>query len=354
MKKRYNFMDVIRLVSMLGIVYYHMVVALYLTGIRQYESIRPFFENTNIHIAKIAVGLFFMISGAGLMISTKDKELNLKDYYVKRFFRILVPFYLVYILYLVTFMCLTGETFSGIYNKDASPFSIIFTLLGMDAYVSSFGIPTYSLGIGEWFLGALVLMYIIFPVLRWALLKNKWVSLAVAFVYYVVILITYPFMSYADTVPGYVNFTCKIMEFFLGMFVVMVVDQINQHIALGVGTVGILFVLLYPGKLNINENLLVLIVNVIFFLFFMGLESAFNKIPRVMKAITFLCGYTYEFFLVHHMIVDYMTLQHIGVPFANKEIPVLFIQEFVVISIVTILVKGILSLPGFIKRKINK
>ena len=351
MKKRYAFLDVIRLFSMLGIVYYHMLISLYLCGIRQYDSIRPLFENNNIHIAKICVGLFFMISGAGLMLSTKDKEFKLKSYYLKRIVRILIPFYLVYILYLVSFMLLTHQRLDAVYSKDASVFSIIFTFLGMDAYVSSFGIPTFSLGIGEWFLGALVMMYIVFPIIRWALLKSKWISLILMSVYYIIILVTYPMMSYAKTVPGYVNFTCKIYEFFLGAFLILIIDRIPKWVSLGVSIPCILFVLLYPGNILINENLLVMLVNVVFFLFFSGVNALFDKIPRVMKIIVFLCGYTYEFFLIHHVVIDYMTLQHIGVPFSNKQIPMLFVQEFLVITILTALVKRILSLPGIIKKR---
>lgn len=350
MKKRYSFLDVIRLLSMLGIVYYHMLVSLYLCGIRQYESISPLFENANIHIAKICVGLFFMISGAGLMLSTKDKELKLKDYYLKRVVRILIPFYLVYVLYLVAFMLLTQQGLDAVYSKEASPFSIIFTLLGMDAYVSSFGIPTYSLGIGEWFLGALVMMYIVFPFIRWALLKNKWITLVGMSIYYIIVLITYPYMSYAVTNPGYVNFTCKVYEFFLGAFLILIIDKFPKKITFFVSLILVVFLLVYPNRILINENLLVMLVNVIFFMMFSSMESIFSKITRVMKIITFLCGYTYEFFLIHHVVIDYMTLQHIGVPFGNKEIPVLFIQEFLIIAVLTVIVRGILKLPVLVKK----
>ena len=344
-------MDLVRLLSMLGIVYYHMVMALYLCGIRQLSSVSPLFETPNMHIATVCVGLFFMISGAGLMLSSKDREhFSLKDYYKKRFLRILVPFYLVYVLYLVSFMLLTGQGLDAVYSHNASPFSIIFTLLGMDAYVSSFGIATFSLGIGEWFLGALVMMYIIFPLLRWALLKSKWISLGVATVYYIIILITYPYMSYAATVPGFVNFTCKVYEFFLGMFLIMIIDRIPQWFSLGISIPIILLNLVYPEKLPLNQNLLILIQNLSFFLLFIGLEKVFKKIPRVIKVVTFLCGYTYEFFLVHHVTIDYMTLQHIGVPFGNKDVLVLFLEEFLVISVLTVLVKGILRLPVHIKK----
>ena len=350
MKKRYAFMDVVRLFAMLGIVYYHMVVSLYLCGIRQYESISPLFENNNIHVATVGVGLFFMISGAGLMLSTKGKaELNLKDYYFKRFTKILIPFYLVYVLYLITFMLLTKQGLDAVYDRNVSPFSFIFTLLGMDAYVSSFGIPSFSLGIGEWFLGALVMMYIIFPLLRWGLRKNKWITLGIMIIYYIIILITYPLMPYADTVPGFVNFTCKVFEFFLGMFLIMVIDDIPKVVKLLFG-IPIVFFLIFPFKLTLNMNLLILIENISFFMFISGLEGVFTKFPKIMKTIAFLCGYTYEMFLVHHVTIDYITLQHIGVPFSNKDILFLFVKEFLAIIIITLLVKGLLALPGITKK----
>ena len=57
MTKRYNFMNVLRVLSMFFIVFYHMLITLYIDGIRQLDSINFLFENSNMHIAKIGVGL---------------------------------------------------------------------------------------------------------------------------------------------------------------------------------------------------------------------------------------------------------------------------------------------------------
>lgn len=345
-------MDVLRLLCMAGIVFYHMVFALYLKGIRQLDSVSMLFQNSNMHIAKVCVGIFFMISGAGLMLSTlKDEKLDLKSYYKKRFLKILVPFYLVYILYLIAFMYLSGESLSGVYNRVVPPFNIIFTLLGMDAYLSSFGVPTYSLGIGEWFLGALILMYLLFPLLRFALLKNKHVTLFIMAVYYIVTLITYNKLPFALTNPGYVNFTVKIFDFFLGMYLILVIDKIHKWLSLGVTIPVILFYLIYPLPLKINDNLMILMQILSVFLLFYGLENIFAKLPKTMKLVAFLCTYTYEFFLIHHVVVDYMTLQVVGLPFSNLNILMLFAGEIVVISLLTILVKFILDLPALIKKR---
>lgn len=355
MKKKYCFIDVVRLVSMLGIVYYHMLMSLYLCGIRQLESIKFLFQTPNTHIATVGVGLFFMISGAGLMLSSsKVEHLNLKSYYFKRFTRVIIPFYLVYLIYLFSFMALTHQGFDAVYNNNANPLTIVFTLLGMDAYVSSFGIPTFSLGIGEWFLGALVMMYIIFPFLRYIIRKNKWIALGGATVYYIIILCVYQYFPFATQVPGFVNFLCKVYEFFLGMFIITVIDKLPRKICLVLTVPVIAFWLFFPIPLQnyISYDLIILCQNLAFFLFFIGLEGVFQKLPHVMKFISFLCGFTYEFFLLHHVVIDYMTLQHIGVPFNNKDILVLFVEEFLVIAVLTVIVKQILrAVNHFINRK---
>lgn len=357
MKKRYYFMDVIRIVSMLAIVFYHMVFSLYQTGIRQLDSVSFMFQTKNMHIATVGVGLFFMISGAGLMYSSMHKEnFSLKEYYKKRFFKILVPFYLVYILWLITFMLLTNQGPSAVYNHGTPLTSIIYTLLGMDAYLATFGVNTFSLGIGEWFLGALVMMYIVFPLLRKAMLKNKWITLLIATIYFIIIVIIYPVFPFAKEGPGYVpgftNFLCKIYEFILGMFLITIVDRIPQWLCLVVSIPITCVSLFCPVSLFPSYNSVwILIQNVGFFLLFMGLEKVFKKLPRLMKVLALLAGFSYEFFLIHHVVIDYITLQHSGVPFSNIDILVLFVKEFVIISVLTILVKCVLGIPSFIKKR---
>lgn len=353
MKKRYAFIDVIRFISMAAIVYYHLIITLYLSGIRQLESVSHLYENNNMHIATVGVGLFFMISGAGLMLSTASEDrLNLKKYYLKRFIKVLVPFYVVYLMWLVAFMLLTGEGLSKIYTSGANPLAIIFTLLGMDAYISSFGIATFSLGIGEWFLGALVIIYLLFPLLRWGIRKSKWASLIIATVYFIIIIVIYPIFPFAQRVPGFVNVLCKIYEFFLGMWLITQIDRIPRWLCFAISIPLIGLFLFFPGSIPLNQNLMILIQNLSFFLLFVGLEGVFNKIPRVIKVISFLCGFSYEFYLVHHVIIEYMTLQHIGVPFPNADVLLLFLKELLVITLFAVLVKGILKAPSLIKAKL--
>ena len=233
MKKRYNFMNLLRVLSMFTIVFYHMLITLYIYGIRQLESISFFFENKNMHIAKIGVCLFFMLSGCGLMLGAKDsnKHFSIKDFYIKRFKKILIPFYVVYVCYftflVITHHILLSNPFEG---KELKPYSFIFSLLGMDAYLENFGIPTCSLGIGEWFLGCLMLIYIVYPILRACMLKNKYITILIATIYYVLMNVFYSNIPIFKNVPMYTNAAIKIYDFILGMFLVLVLESIPKFI----------------------------------------------------------------------------------------------------------------------------
>lgn len=60
----------------------------------------------------------------------------------------------------------------------------VLTLIGMDGYLSEYGSGFYVLG--EWFLGFIVLFYIIFPLLRYLLKKNELVMWIIVLALYVI------------------------------------------------------------------------------------------------------------------------------------------------------------------------
>ena len=339
-------MNVIRVLSMIAIVFYHMVFTLYIYGIRQIDSIRFLFENTNMHIAKVGVGLFFMLSGAGLMLSSSYKEFNLKEFYKKRFQKILIPFYIVYVCYF-TFLVITGhlllsDPFSG---KELKPWSFIYTLLGMDAYLENFGIATCSLGIGEWFLGCLVIIYIFYPLLRKAMLWNKYITMIGATIYYIAAINLYSSIALFSNVPMYTNLVIKIYDFILGMFLASILDKLPKWSFIPGLLVNLFFVFCNVPLPGINSYQIP-IQCVCAFLIFAGLEKFFssekNAVP--MKIINVLCGYSYEYFLIHHFVILHLSTQGQNTAFSNTNILILFAQEIALTTILAIVLKRIQNL----------
>ncbi len=357
MKKRYEFMNVLRLLAMLAIVFYHMTVTLYLMGIRQLESVRVFYENANMHIAKVGVCLFFMLSGAGLMLSSKDKEdFSALAFYRKRFFKILVPFYIVYAVYFIFLLIQNAGSLKTLFaERNASPVCAVFTLLGMDAYLSNFGIPTYSLGIGEWFLGCLVIIYLLFPVLRKLMLKNKALFMGIATALYVVILCVYRFFPFAESVPPFLNVIVKIYDFILGMFLVLIPEKIPKK-ALWAGLAVNLFYVFCPVALPGIDSFGIVLQCLAVFVLFYGLEDLFasEKASKIMKVTGVLCGVSYEYYLIHHVVIDQLTARHRNIPFSNAQVLLLFLEEILLTAALTAVLKLLLSLPGFLSKNREK
>jgi hypothetical protein len=63
----------------------------------------------------------------------------------------------------------------------------------MDSWVSMHGISTFSLTIGEWFLGCLILLYLIFPLLRFFMIKSEKFFFIIATGIYLIVLFHYDF-----------------------------------------------------------------------------------------------------------------------------------------------------------------
>ena len=340
---RYEFMSVLRLLSLMGVVYYHTLVTLYLQGIRQKDTIEAMYANVNMNFPAIGVGLFLMLSGGGLMMSSKKKaDFSVKDFYKGRFLRILIPFYISYIVYSIYLFLIGFEFpvyFESLTGVKPSPLCFIFTLLGMDGYLSIFNIPTFTLMLGEWFLGCLIPMYIVFPLLRKCIMKNRNLTLIIATIYYIIALATYRYMPWAE-VPSYNNFTIKIYDFILGMFLVEVMDRIPKWTAaIGVALLG--FYLLYPAKLPIDMTPSIVILAVGTFFIFLALEGLFKKMPHFMKVVNVLSAYSYTYFLFHHIVIGQACIyanKH-GDLSSNKNLLLLFLAQILITSAVAVLVK---------------
>ena len=85
---------------------------------------------------------------------------------------------------------------------------------------------------------------------------------------------------------------------------------------------------------------------------FYGLEDAFSseKAEKPMKIVAFLCGVSYEYYLIHHVVIDQLTARCRNIPFSNGQILLLFGAEVLVTAALTALLKLLLSLPRRIRK----
>lgn len=272
-------------------------------------TIRP-----NMHFAMIACGLFILISGATITYSNKNRDIKPVEFYKKRLTRVLIPFYIAYIIYfIIKVISLKNVLIYGGVPK----WRFIWTILGIDEYLNACGIKTFSLGIGEWFLGCIIFCYLVYPFLYKVHKKNKILTFIVMTIYYIVLNTNYDKFNFV--IPSHMNFLCQVYNFYLGIaFIDAVAENCicsensynKKPIWLLIFTIPIvLFFYFYRQIINIPDNFKTTIVVVAIIISFYLFESVIANNKILKSIIIRFAEISYEFFLVHHFViyqVDFM------------------------------------------------
>lgn len=160
--KREPGLDYIRVLATLMIICFHF-------SCYSAAGMLSFDRYANGSFAYTFVTLFFMLSGACLYANYGGRKLNLRIFYFKRWKSVLVPFYLVFLAYFLGKAIVRRSLFPA---NGPSPWTLFLSAVGMDGYLF-YRIPSYY-AVGEWFLGAIVLLYLAYPVLQWAMERLWW------------------------------------------------------------------------------------------------------------------------------------------------------------------------------------
>jgi peptidoglycan/LPS O-acetylase OafA/YrhL len=161
-------------------------------------------NDPEIGIGAIGVSLFIILSGASLMMSTSN-SFELGNFYLKRFYAIYPTYWLAYAcaaLFIVEKVPTIGH-----------PERLLLTVFAFDGFLL-YRIENYYL-VGEWFIGFIIIMYLIFPALRAAFNRNRLVTLGLA-----VIVSLSTVMFYKGDMSVYRFPPARLFEFVFGMWFV--------------------------------------------------------------------------------------------------------------------------------------
>lgn len=314
-KKKIFYLNFIRAISMLMIVTYHFFAHFAennITGIKIFS---------NGKWGMIGVTLFFMISGASLMYNYGEK-IDIKSYAKKRFLGIYPMFWIAYTL---VFIYIFYASKKIIWNLPIYKLGI--SLLGMDGYLSSY-IDTFYL-IGEWFLGCIVLIYALFPILRKMVNKYPKSFILIYTIINFALLIFYK----NGKMPIFKNLIVCTYSFVLGMYVIKYVNKFRiwQFIVALIASIA-----LYSFSKKFNSiNAIVLMSNLIGYCLFFVLGYIGEKIENVtiQKIFNTISKYSYAVFLVHHYIIMKMESTFVNATLRISETICLYIACWIVISI---------------------
>ena len=175
----------------------------------------------------------------------------------------------------------------------------VFNLFGLDGWMQSHGVPSFYLGIGDWFLGALVILSLLYPLFRLALRKAPVLFLTAATGVYV-------FFAVRGTLPvaEYISLPMKGYEFILGMYLGAYYSRIPKKawIAALPLTAALLLI---PSEWVFHQSFRTTLQAGGLLITFSGLEPLLAKRrPGILDTVS---GYSYELFLTHHIVITFIT-----------------------------------------------
>ena len=168
-------------------------------------SFKFFYQTANSSWGFIFVTCFFAISGAVLYYNY-PRVSSLKTFYFKRWKSVYPAFYLCFAFFFLKKVFAAHKLF-----YRGSPLKLLWTLFGIDGYFA-YRFPSYFDLVGEWFLGGLIILYILYPLFSFCLNKNVFIIPVVLAFGYVIMFKTQFFKIRMDR-----NLITCAVSFYCGM-----------------------------------------------------------------------------------------------------------------------------------------
>lgn len=315
-KERLFYLDFVRAIAVISILMTHFNARyLYLVPPMPEKAVITTMVS-NIYIGNWGVSLFFIISGSALMYVYQDK-LELKKFYKKRFLSIYPMFWIAYIVAFAYFF-VKNHIIPG---AGAPKLNFIFTILGFDGMFAAY-IPTFYI-LGEWFLGTIILMYLLFPLLRIGVNKKPVLTA-------VIILVIYGAMFLLeDNVNISIIVLTRLPEIAFGMYFVRLGKKVDWKIAVSAFLMLVANGVVAPTWSSMLQTTYVGIASFLVLVFL----SYYLRFPICEKFSNLISKYSYAIFLVHHVIIAEIMARFDLVNISVKKSYLLFAVICVVIAV---------------------
>lgn len=288
--------DLIRIIACFFVllVHFNAQVCGYENGQLVYpNSIIPgIFFGGRIYLGTLGVVMFFILSGASLTMTHRPGE-SIFKFYIRRFLSIFPPFWIAFLL---------ATAFDFLYFRGisiAAPWKFIISFAGLDGYFSSLNlIPCDYYKLGEWFLGCIILIYAIFPLIHWLMEKSP-----KAMCYSTAAVILLGLLCVRWKVPALKTSTSFLLclgEVMLGMLYQRF--SLHQHKGKCLWISTSIFVISLIISNYISAELLNLVTGCFLFCLLM-VASELIKSPSVGTLLQSLSAQTFSVFLVHHWLI---------------------------------------------------
>ena len=210
---RFVLLDLMRAVAIIMLVFGHVAWKINLP-IRRFFGIEGFYYVT---LGGLAVTIFLILSGVVLELNYGSKKPKLGHFMLKRYLKIYPVYYMTVILgIMVIFVRQYYRTGSPVPDEQImTGTNLIGSLTGMYCFFGQWGGPFVSTG---WFIGVIMSLYLIYPVLSKAIRQRPNTTLAALLIISVISrLIMGKYQPLPDRALEWFPL-CRIFEFGLGVY----------------------------------------------------------------------------------------------------------------------------------------
>ena len=334
-KNRLYSFDFMRALCAIGIIVFHFSCELDKT-----VDTKVLYFYANGSWGNTIVNVFFLISGAMLYYNNSEIK-SLKTFYYKRIKSIFPMFYIAFILFYLLSAVKSKNVFFG-----GNPIKLLLSVVGLDGFFCYRMVNYYQ--VGEWFLGAIIILYALYPLILKIFKKSVLLITAICVVLYCTVYIPNIWVIQ----QGANLFSCLI-SFEIGMVLMKYKDKWYKKlpvfiISLFLAAIMIVFRFEYIPE-NLYNHLLALSLFVV--MAYIGEYLMGNEI--VNKIFVWLSSISFAIFLLQHRVICKM-LQFYMPSDNNMLFYFLWLLLVVFVTIVlsyilTIIIKRLLKTKLYIK-----
>ena len=311
---RVFYLDFIRAISICLIIIYHYNL---LTLKLQVSDSAVISKETVLGV--IGVSLFIILSGASLMLSTRE-DFSIRTFVKKRFLSIYPLFWVAYITTFLIYLIIHQQL-----PVSAHPLTFALTIIGLDGFLL-YAIPNFYL-LGEWFLGFIIIIYVIFPFLRYLFTKYALFAFLLCFCITLFVTKYYHGGMLLERLP-----LARLMELVLGMsFIYLFSSHNNLLNIILIGISGLLFYLSFT--LNVPPPFYLTVQGMSLFTCLACISSLFDNLLFA-HFVRFISTYSYGAFLIHHVVL-YFILPF----FKNQNLSI--VTNYLLFSVLLTLIYGL-------------
>lgn len=282
--KREKGLDFVRAIGVIGVVAFHFSV-----HSNSGESL--FLTHANGAWGGTMNNLFFMLSGVVLHLKYGAQEkIDLKRFYYRRW-KATMPAYLFSFCSTFLLQILKSRKF---FHSPVPLYRILFSLVGMDGYFNLF-FPTFFL-VGEWFLSAILILYILYPLLNRLMRESVLLPLLGLAGLHVLIF-------YVDFfgIPTTVNLIPCLLCMYIGMLMARNPKFLKSPVAaLAAALCAAAYIAVPISTVYLTGEILVG-ATLLIFLNYIG--DYLCRVPCIERFITMVSRYSFYIFLVQHRLI---------------------------------------------------